>query len=338
MEKVAHARAVVYHALAEAIAQPILGIGDLLQDAACTGAQALGSAACQRAALALAERPTPGLAALRQSYTRLIASPGRRPVALYESLHRQGRLIGPATWDVERCYRALGLAPAEGELPDHASLELAFLGYLAGAEEEVRVAGEDRLAARLRAAQRHFLRTHAGAWLPDVGTAWVAVADDPFYVTVGRLLSGFLSEELSGRKRDSQIGARLPILKDLAACTLCGLCVGNCLLGALQMIESNTETVLTLNPAQCIGCNRCARLCPEAVLSLSPRPWTGHPPRAKNGAGRQVLRQSQRATCPHCGQPTVSQAELDAVFARLQADSATQRRLSLCVTCKSWSG
>jgi ferredoxin/TorA maturation chaperone TorD len=341
MEKAARARAAVYLALAEAMAQPVLGIGDLLQNAAQTGARVLGSIACQRAALALAERPMPGLEALRQSYTRLlapqeIASRGRRPVALYESLHRYGRLVGPATWDVERRYQALGLAPIEGELPDHASLELAFLGHLAAAEAEAQAAGDGRLVSRLRAEQRQFLRTHSSAWLPVVGTE-LAATDDPFYVIVGRLLNEFLSEELIGRKQGGQTKAPLPTLKNPATCTLCGLCVGSCPLGSLRMLENGSETMLTLNPSRCVGCNRCARICPQQVLSMSLHAQTRHRARGENGAGYRILRQSPRAACPNCGEPTVSQAELEAVFARLQPDRAMQRRLSLCVACKSWS-
>jgi TorA maturation chaperone TorD/ferredoxin len=326
----ARARALVYEALAEALAGPVPGIERLLLDAVIAGARSLRSAACQSAALALVECPAPRLEALRQSYARLVSSPGRRPVVLYESLHRQGRLMGPATWDVERLYRALGLAPVDGEVPDHASLELAFLGHLAAAEAEARATEDGRLVARLKAEQQRFLRAHAGAWLPDVGAALVALTDDPFYVAVGHLLSGFLSEELSGRKRAGQIGLRLPTLKDPAACTLCGLCVGSCPVGVLCVSESGMETKLVLNPSQCVGCNRCANTCPQQVLSL----WTCSQAGAAHGAGNQILRHSPRATCPKCGQPTVSQAELNAVFARLQVDPVTQHRLSLCVSCK----
>ena len=329
-------RAMIYHVLAEALAWPVAGVNDLLLDATRTGARVLDSAACRKAALTLAELPAPGLEALCEGYTRLIASPGRRPMALYESLHRQGCLVGPITWEVEGCYRALGLAPADGELPDHASVELAFLGHLATAEAEARTTGNGRLIARLRAEQRYFLRTHAGTWLPGIGDA-LAAADDPFYAAVGRLLSEFLAEELTDRKWDDQTKARLPALRDPGGCTLCGLCVGSCPLRALQVIESATETALTLNPSQCIGCDRCLRICPEGVLILSFGDQTGSQAGATTEAGHRVLRQSPRATCPNCGRPTVSQAELDAVFAKLQPDPAVQQRLSLCVECKSWS-
>jgi len=328
-------RAAVYHALAEALAGPVPEIQDLLLGAVRIGAQALDSEACRRAALALAELPLLGLETLRESYSRLTAGHGQRPPALYESLHRQGRLAGPVTWDVERHYRAFGLTPAEGELPDHASVELAFLAYLTDAEAEARAAGDGRRVARLRAEQRRFLREHAGAWLPEVG-AELAAADEPFYAIVGRLLSEFLSEELSGGRRAGQTGIRLPALRDVTACTLCGLCVGSCPLDALRVVESATETVLRLDPARCVGCDRCVGICPEGVLFLAQDGRVRTQTEAAKGADYRILRRSPRATCPNCGRPTVSQAELEAVFVRLEADSALQRRLSLCVACKSW--
>jgi ferredoxin len=328
LAEAARSRAMIYHALAEALAGPVSGIERLLLDAVTAGSQVLGSAACRRAAQALAELPERGFEDLRDSYMRTIARPGGRPVALHESLHRQGSLMGQITGDVERHYRALGLAPADGELPDHASVELAFLGHLAIAEMEARAAKAGRLVARLRAEQRYFLHTHPGAWLPDVGDA-LAATEDFFYVAVGHVLRGFLSEELANWRRNSQTGARHPTLKDPAVCTLCGLCVSSCPSNALRVIESATETMLTLDPAQCTGCNRCVRICPEGALLQS----LG----AANRAGRQIVRQSARIGCPGCGRPTVSQAELDAVFAKLQPDPYVQRRLSLCVECKPWS-
>jgi ferredoxin len=328
LAEAARSRAMIYHALAEVLAGPVPGIERLLLDAVTTGSQVLGSAACQRAARALAEFPERSFEDLRDSYIRAIARPGGRPVALYESLHRQGSLMGQITRDVERHYRALGLASAGGELPDHASVELAFLGHLSIAEIQARAAKDGRLVSRLRAEQRYFLHTHAGAWVPDVGDA-LAVVEDLFYAAVGHVLRGFLSEELTPRKQNGQTEAQLPSLKDPAGCTLCGLCVGSCLPGALQVMESITETALALKMTQCIGCGRCVRTCPEEMLVLS----FG----AANMTGWQVIRQSPRIGCPGCGRPTVSQAELDAVFAKLQPDPSVQQRLSLCVECKSWS-
>ena len=336
-DSTARIRAMIYHALAEALDGPTPGIQGLLLEAVINGAQVLNSVACQNAALTLAALPTSNLEALHRDYIGLIAGPGRQPLALYESLHRRGGLTGQVTWEVERHYRTLGLAPVDGELPDHASVELAFLGHLATAEAEARAACAGQLVAGLRAEQRTFLRLHAGAWLPEVGAALAcAAADNRLYAAVGRLLSGFLAEELSGRKRTGQPRVRLPTLTDAEACTLCGLCVGSCPLGALRVIESGSETALTLKPAHCIGCNRCERTCPEGVLRLSVAAWTDRP-FDTDGAGYWIMRRSPRAGCPNCGRPTVSQAELEAVLARLQPDPALHQRLCLCVECKSWS-
>ena len=115
LAEAARSRAMIYHALAEVLAGPVPGIERLLLDAVTTGSQVLGSAACQRAARALAEFPERSFEDLCDSYIRAIARPGGRPVALYESLHRQGSLMGQITRDVERHYRALGLASADGE-------------------------------------------------------------------------------------------------------------------------------------------------------------------------------------------------------------------------------
>ncbi|UCC89870.1 MAG: molecular chaperone TorD family protein [Anaerolineales bacterium] len=346
-ESEALARAGIYYALAEALAGPVAGMDSLLRDAALAGARVLDSDACRRAASSLAELPAPDLDALLTSYARLCGpgrwgsdgptqggqapaamGPGRRPLALYESLHRRGCLGGQPTWDVERHYRGLGLAPVGGELPDHASVELAYLGHLSSAEAEAGAAGDSQLMAQLKVAQRTFLRTHAGAWLPEVGVT-LAAEGDAFYAAVGWLLSGFLEEELVGRKRNGRARGHVPQLKEPAACTLCGLCVGSCQFGALRVIENATQTALTLESARCLGCDRCVRTCPEGVLHLSCE--------AGDGTARQALRQSPRADCPSCGRPTVSQAELEAVLSRLQPDPAIQQRLRLCVACKSWS-
>ncbi len=324
------ARALIYHTLAEALSPPEPGLSELLLEAATAGAQALGSSACRWTALDLAKLPRPDMADLRARYARLIGGPGQRPVALYESLHLHGQLAGPVTWSVERHYRALGLAPIQGELPDHASLELAFLGHLAAAEAEAGTAGDGGLAARLEAERRAFIRMHAGLWLPRLGAA-LAGTDDPLYSAVGHLLRGFVSEELDSRTQARPAAKGHPVLNDPAACTLCGLCTRVCALGALQVCESTTETALTMDALQCTGCNRCVRICPDDLLVLAPD-TLGTP---QNGSARRVIRRSGRAACPECGRPTVSQAEMDAVCARLQPDPITQARLRLCVECKT---
>lgn len=321
------ARATVYHALAAALSEPKGDVCAPLLEAVRRAVAESGSAACAKAARQLAALPETTPDALRRRYRRITQTSRGRPLALYESLHREGRLMGQATLEVESHYRKAGIVTEKGELPDHASVELAFLGYLA--EVQAGIAQEDRpLTSRLRWEERTFLRAHPAVWLPEVGRA-LAICGDPFYATVGALLAGFLDEELQGpfQRRAAEFTA--PALPAPNDCSLCGLCVGSCPLRALAVVEDDNETTLVLDLSRCVGCMACLRGCPEGVLTGS----TAFP-----GEGLQVLRRSVRARCPLCGDPTVSQSELDAVFARLQPDPLLERQMSLCVACKNaWS-
>lgn len=318
------ARAIVYHALAAALSEPEGDVCHSLLDAVRQAARESGSPACAKAALQLACLREATAHDLGQRYRQITQTGNGRPLALYESLYREGRLMGQSTLDVESHYRKVGIVTEGGELPDHASVELAFLGYLAEAQAAVEV--EDRpLAGRLRWEERTFLRMHPAEWLPEVGRT-LAISGDPFYATVGALLAEFLDEELRGPFQRQAPRASVPALADPTACTLCGLCVGSCPLRALGVVEDERETALVLDLSRCVGCMVCLRGCPEKALFAAPTTDT---------SGVQILRSAARAHCPVCGQPTVSQAELDAVFAALEPDPMMKRQMSLCVACKS---
>ena len=79
----------------------------------------------------LAGIPSEGIDQHRQRYAALFAS-GRPRFWLYESAALTGKILGPQTFEMARLYRAAGLEAAGAELPDHISLELAFLSYLVG--------------------------------------------------------------------------------------------------------------------------------------------------------------------------------------------------------------
>lgn len=325
-----YARSLVYHALADALYEPEAELPQSLLAATTLAAQTFDSRACQKAALSLASLPRSATADLHQRYLRITRNSAGRPLALYESLFREGRLMGQATIAAEEYYCKAGIGTGEGELPDHASVELAFLGHLAESVAEAYTAINPLLVNRLRLAERSFLRMHPGGWLPDVG--WeLAATQDPFYRTVGSLLAEFLTEELNNAWYRHSKRSTIPALTDAGACNLCGLCVGTCPLKALGVVENENETALALDVSRCVGCLRCLRGCPLEVLCESP---AGASP--SNGSGSlQILRRSARARCPVCGASTVSQAELDAVFAALQPDSVLERQMSLCVECKS---
>ena len=121
-------RADLYHALAEALAEPPEWLAEPGGDwPLCEIAVRLApaSAAAGRAIQSLAEIQAEPLAVRRARYAAL-----RPRLCLYESEALTGRAFGEAVLAVERYYRAAGLEVVGAELPDHASVELAFLAHV----------------------------------------------------------------------------------------------------------------------------------------------------------------------------------------------------------------
>lgn len=327
----ASVRSQLYDMLAQTLSDPAVMAGypreSLLAETVITGAAELGSAACRRALFALEELPPIAGEEIRKRFELATSRPGRRPLALYESLATTGRLLGPAVEQVEAIYRQWGLEP-EDDLPDGASVELAFMAFLTAAEAEAISTGATGQVRELRNAQRTFLQEHILPWMPQLGRA-LAASEDPYIMPIGHLLEEFLREDqlrlLTPRQGRSR--ADIPFVVDGERCSLCGFCVQTCPTGALWVGENEAETSLLLNPDRCIGCAKCLPVCPDSALRMTSRNGVGQGPVA--------LHRSERARCPHCGAATVSQAELNAVFARLEAGPDLRYRLSLCNRCKA---
>ncbi len=323
------ARAIVLDALAQALSDPAILAGapasSPLADILSSAVSELGSAACRRALFALAELPPADADDLQRRFQAIVQAPDRRPVPLYESMALHGRLMSPAAYELVQLYRQYGLEP-NGELPDSASVELAFLAMLVEAEADALLAEEKNEAQRWRKIQRQFLNEHIMTWLPLVGRA-LARSGDPHITVLGHLLTDFLQEEqlrvLMNQRRKSK--GNIPFV-DGEACGLCGFCVQTCPTGALWVSENDTATYLVLKPESCIGCAKCLPVCPDDALRMVGRPQQLSP--------TIILHQSPRVHCPRCGAATVSRAELDAVFSRLEADAQLRYRLSLCESCK----
>lgn len=315
-------RADLYAALAEALAEPpdwLAAPGrdwPLSESANCLAA---ASASARRAVQSLAEiRPEP-LAVRRARYAGLFAGPGRPRFQLYESEAVSGRVFGPQATEVERYYSAAGLEAAGAELPDHVSMELAFLAHAAehGGRE----------------VERDFIAQHAGRWLPFLGRA-LARSGDEVYAPIGQLLAEWVEECAGGRASDDRRDAarhaprvtRLPVIAQAGACSLCGFCAQVCPTRALAIHETARETLLALSPAECVGCNKCERVCETRALKMQPS--AGERAAAR---GQSVLRQSPRARCRGCDEPMVSQAELDFVIRQIGHPAW----LDYCSDCRS---
>jgi ferredoxin len=330
--KSAQTRAVIYDSLAQTMADPAMMAGfpgqSPLAEAVVQGAKILGSAACRRAMFSLEELPPVAGADLRRRFELVVSRPGQRPISLHESLAVTGHLVGPPTQETERFYRKFGVETMN-DLPDSASVELSFLAFLAEREAQALESGHEGEVRQTRRELRAFLTDHVMRWLPQVGRA-LAVSGDPYFTVIGTLLEEFLKEEQLRllTPRNGATNADIPFVVCADLCSLCGFCVQTCPTGALLVTETDRDTNLVLDPTRCIGCAKCLPVCPDNALGMMPR--MGVASRAV------IMRQSPRARCPRCNEFTVSQAELDAVFTRLEADAELRYRLSLCNRCKGY--
>lgn len=265
---------------------------------------AFHSPAARQASLALAQIPGESLARRNARYTTLFGGTERPQIWLYESMQCSGRLLGPESAAVEKYYMAAGTAVNGAELPDHASIELAFLAHLS------------RQGRSASAIERDFIDQHAGRWLPALGRR-MASSGDIVYAPIGALLAGWLKEatrlpaitSTSVNRR-----GRIPVIPVEEQCSLCGFCAQVCPTRALSILESGPESALVLWQAACIGCGKCERVCAFQALRLQ-NPLSGAAVVGK--VERLVLRRSPQVSCQACGADIASQAELAFVGQKL---------------------
>jgi len=131
-------------------------------------------------------------------YTQLFHGPMDR-IAPYESLQlgNGDELMGAPAGEVCRFMAEVGfsVAPETGELPDHISVELAFMGELAHREAEALEADDQKTAALAVSLQRRFLAAHLGRWAEPFAGKVSERAATPFYAAVAGLLRGFIADE-----------------------------------------------------------------------------------------------------------------------------------------------
>jgi len=222
----------------------------------------------------------------------------------YESAALTGKILGPQTFEMARLYRAAGLEPVGAELPDHISLELAFLSYIAGSSQE-----------------KGFLKNHV-AWMISLGRA-LSNSGDEVYAPIGALLTDWLESSIGPVPTHVKVGKRVvPSLPRSDECTLCGFCAQVCPTRALKVLEDTEVTWLVLETMECIHCKKCERICEFHALKMS-LPTT-------SDAAIQTLRRSPQVQCQNCGQPVVSQAEMDYIVSQI-GDADWQH---LCLDCR----
>jgi TorA maturation chaperone TorD len=135
-------------------------------------------------------------------YTQLFHGPGEH-IAPYEGIQlgRDEELMGAAAVNVRRFMAKVGFAvlPESGELPDHISVELAFMGELARREAKALEAGDQNRAEFAASLQRRFLAAHLGRWADQFARRVQDRATTPFYAAMAKLLTGFVADERTAR-------------------------------------------------------------------------------------------------------------------------------------------
>lgn len=285
----------------------------LLADVLEIARQEDNAVALQEIARAIMQIPAEKPAVRQARYEALFTG---RQIHLYESLARYGRLVSPATSSVRAVYQAAGLTVSGTELPDHASVELAFLAYLM--MQESASTGE---AAQWRRARRLFMKQHAGVWLPVLGES-LTRSGDAVYSPIGKLLTLALRLSQSRpRKKAAKTTGQLPGLQEPEACNLCGFCVQVCQTRAFSIQETENITALYMADSACVACNQCVRVCSTHALKMDDRAAV---------PSWHALRDSPRVHCRGCGEPMISQAEWEAVSDQLGAPTW----LSYCLECR----
>ena len=265
----------------------------------------------------------------RERYATLFAS-GRPRFWLYESAAKTGKILGAQTFEMARLYRAAGLEAAGAELPDHISLELAFLSYLVGRDN-------------ISPYEQQFLENH-GAWMIDLGRA-LKQTGDPVYAPIGQFLADWLTEQTQHATRNTGLDTHtvlrsvqertildhqicntfLPIISNPDDCTLCGFCAQVCPTRALKVMQNAEGDFLSLTTAECIHCNKCERICNFHALKMSLP--------ALSVDETVILRQSPHARCQTCGQPIASQAEMNYIVSQI-GEAHWQH---LCLDCRAYA-
>jgi len=137
--------------------------------------------------------PTSDYEAFQSEYIRLfeVGPRGHALCPLYSGHYASDRLH--TMEELVRFYNYFGLRITQGLMPDHVTVELEFMHYLAHQEAQARQSGDDR-ESYLRA-QRDFLERHLNGWWPLALAATQRQRPQRFYRSLMTLVLRFLAAE-----------------------------------------------------------------------------------------------------------------------------------------------
>jgi len=273
---------------------------------------------------------------LESEFTRLFLGPGRPVAHPFESVYREGRMMGECASDVRRRLAEEGLAPPGKMLPDHVATELAFMAHLAAQEAEAWEDGDVERARSYLAQQDRFLRDHLLAWIPQFCHRVLVGQPHAYYADLTRRMEAFVAgdAEWVGDRLGKGSEAAMAVDKRVwwavsvsQGCTLCAVCIQVCRPGALQLQRKGATAILHFDPTACDGCAACQRWCPEGIIDVL---QAAEPP------SRGELARSKLLACPRCGRLYAPATMVSRVQAQMGlASEMAIRRLILCPDCKA---
>lgn len=144
---------------------------------------------------------------LQAEFTRLFLGirEGYGPPPPYESLHREGRLMGESTEAVLSHYRDQGFGVIDEAVgpQDHIGAELKYLAFLCYRESEAWMQGDSEGGKACLAAQGEFLDRHLLRWAPDYCQLVQTETGVPFFRAVAELTAITIDQD------SRQVGAWL---------------------------------------------------------------------------------------------------------------------------------
>ena len=132
-------------------------------------------------------------------FARVFLGTGSKPAYPYESVYVDpyGMLMSEPYQEVIERYQSSGLRKVSrhGELEDHISFELAFMGHLCEKTGQALKAGNQEPVGRLLDEQNQFLRCHLIRWVPRFCQDVQQSCTTNFYNALAELTAAFIKSD-----------------------------------------------------------------------------------------------------------------------------------------------
>ena len=129
--------------------------------------------------------------------TRLLVGvqPSQGPNPPYESLYREGVLMGTSTEQVISSYLEADFKSNIRDLPDHISIEFDFMSFLCHKESTLLSARGNDSLEKIRKFQSDFLERHILAWIPSYCDVLASQSKYEIFEVLSMLTSEFVLSE-----------------------------------------------------------------------------------------------------------------------------------------------